>query len=292
MIPIRKLAELPAGQRRRKLALLLAAAERELTGNLPAGPGSEASYLEALAKLVCEDPKVEPSVVTELRRLTLHTAANSHGAAETLRLCNAARHGILAAIGTFPAEWDLIHPASAPIRMPSAASASGLEEGSPVPATPRTALFPDIAVYAEDIRSPFNLGSIFRTAEAYGAGRVIVSPLCVGPEHPRAMRSAMGCVELLSWERRSLEELEEGLPVFALETGGTPIDEFDFPSRGVVIVGSEELGVSPEALARADYGRVSIPMYGSKASLNVGVAFGVLMQAWTAYLRCSASKPF
>lgn len=278
MIPIRKLAELPSGQRRRKLALLLAAAERELTGNLPAGPGSEPPYVAALADLVCEDPKVGAQAVAELRRLGAGLNLPGGNLPEgVLRLCNAARHGILAAIGTFPAEWDLIHPASA-------ASAS--------PAALRTAAFPGIAVYAEDIRSPFNLGSIFRTAEAYGAGRVMLSPLCVGPDHPRAVRSAMGCVEILPWERRSLDSLDRGVPVFALETGGTPIDEFDFPPRGVVIVGSEELGVSPEALARADYGRVSIPMYGSKASLNVGVAFGVLMQAWTAYLRCSASNPF
>ena len=70
------------------------------------------------------------------------------------------------------------------------------------------------------------------------------------------------------------------MPVFVLETGGTAIDEFDFPQQGIVIIGSEELGVSPEALNRATYGRVTIPMKGMKASLNVGVAFGILMQAW------------
>ncbi|MBR7078947.1 MAG: TrmH family RNA methyltransferase, partial [Treponema sp.] len=69
-------------------------------------------------------------------------------------------------------------------------------------------------------------------------------------------------------------------PVFVLETGGTPIQEFDFPKKGIVIIGSEELGVSPEALNRATHGTVSIPMTGLKASLNVGVAFGILMQAW------------
>jgi TrmH family RNA methyltransferase len=58
-----------------------------------------------------------------------------------------------------------------------------------------------------------------------------------------------------------------------------------------VILGSEELGVSPEGLERARAGRVSIPMRGIKASINVGVAFGILMQAWTSYLDCSLSKP-
>jgi TrmH family RNA methyltransferase len=70
--------------------------------------------------------------------------------------------------------------------------------------------------------------------------------------------------------------------VFALEIGGTPIDSFDFPPSGVVLVGSEELGLSPEALQLADRqcGRVSIPLGGAKRSLNVSVAFGILMHAW------------
>jgi TrmH family RNA methyltransferase len=71
-------------------------------------------------------------------------------------------------------------------------------------------------------------------------------------------------------------------PVFALETGGTPLRDFAFPQTGVMIVGSEELGISPEALTLADVslGRVSIPCYGAKASLNVSAAFAIAMQAW------------
>ena len=99
--------------------------------------------------------------------------------------------------------------------------------------------------------------------------------------HPRAIRSGMGCIEVMPWERVPLEELPEDVPVFALETGGTAINEFDFPKEGIVIIGSEELGISPQALERAKYGCVTIPMKGIKASLNVGVAFGILMQEWT-----------
>ena len=71
-------------------------------------------------------------------------------------------------------------------------------------------------------------------------------------------------------------------PFFALETGGTPLENFSFPTRGILIAGSEELGVSPGALAAADasLGRVSITCYGAKGSLNVSVAFGIVMQAW------------
>ena len=90
----------------------------------------------------------------------------------------------------------------------------------------------------------------------------------------------MGCVQTMSWQRASLDELPQGQNIFVLETGGTPIDEFEFPKSGICIIGSEELGASPQALAKATYGRVTIPMKGLKASLNVGVAFGILMQKW------------
>ena len=113
-----------------------------------------------------------------------------------------------------------------------------------------------------------------------GAQGVFLSPGCCDPAHPRAVRSGMGCIEVMEWRRLALEELPSDLPVFVLETGGTPLKDFVFPRQGIVIIGSEELGVSPAALERATYGRVTIPMKGMKASLNVGVAFGILMQAW------------
>jgi TrmH family RNA methyltransferase len=52
-----------------------------------------------------------------------------------------------------------------------------------------------------------------------------------------------------------------------------------------MLVGCEELGLSPEALRLARAGRVSVPMAGAKRSLNVAVAFGIVMQAWFASLR-------
>jgi TrmH family RNA methyltransferase len=118
-----------------------------------------------------------------------------------------------------------------------------------------------------------------------GAEKVLISPMCIDPNHPKALRSGMGCIETIGFERKSIPELEEfarenELPIFVLETGGSDIEEFEFPQRGICIIGSEELGVSPQALNAASYGRVSIPMKGLKASLNVGVAYGILMQAW------------
>ena len=267
MIEPGKLFQLEGGQKRRKLALTFGALERDIQGIAEKGTEysfkslPRAEYIKQVVKVLLKDPKLEQTSADELKRLI------SQDPIDELRVCNYARNELLALIGTFPAEWDLIiAPHSSPVN----------EEGI----VKEREFFPGIAVYAEDIRSPFNLGSIFRSAEAMGAEKVYISPFCTDPEQSRAIRSGMGCIETLDYNRCSLNELPKDLPIFALETGGTDINEFKFPKEGICIIGSEELGVSPEALNIATYGRVSIPMKGLKASLNVGVAFGILMQKW------------
>lgn len=270
MITPDKLFQLEKGQRRRKLALTFGALERDIAGI--AEKGNEYSfksmtrqeYTKRIAKILLTDPALPEETAREIQ--TVMEAEPF----DELRLCNIARHALLAIIGTFPAEWDLI----------IAPHQKCYENVEGAQSVQQRDYYPGLYVYAEDIRSPFNLGSIFRTAEALGAEKVFLSPMCVDPEHPRAIRSGMGCIEAIGYERRPLSDLPPDLPVFLLETGGTPLEEFQFPKNGIVIIGSEELGVSPEAVKRATYGCVTIPMKGIKASLNVGVAFGILMQAW------------
>lgn len=273
MIEPGKLNTLEPGQKRRKLALTFGALERDIIGipekgneynfkNVP-----RADYVKRLVRIVINDPEI-----SEEARAQLEDALATEPFDEK-RACNLARNNLLSILGTFPAEWDFI---IAP--HPNLSDVTGVVQ--------KRDFFPGVFVYAEDIRSPFNIGSIFRTAEAMGAEKVFISPLCVDPNHPKAIRSGMGCIETLGFEKKSLDELEQfskenDIPIFVLETGGTPIEEFSFPTKGICIIGSEELGVSPAALEKATYGRVTIPMTGLKASLNVGVAYGILMQKWT-----------
>lgn len=267
MIEPTKLQELSGGQKRRKLALTFGALERDIAGI--AEKGTEYSfknmpretYTKKIAEVLLKDDKLPPEAAEEIRSLMGSVPFDE------LRLCNVCRNQLLKIIGTFPAEWDLV----------IAPHATPIDENGIVKTR---SFYPGIAVYAEDIRSPFNIGSIFRTAEGMGAEKVIISPLCVDPEQPRAVRSGMGCIETMGYERIPIENLPDDIPIFALETGGTPIEDFVFPEKGICIIGSEELGVSPQALKKATYGRVTIPMIGLKASLNVGVAFGILMQKW------------
>lgn len=271
MIEPSKLFQLSGGQKRRKLALTFGALERDIAGIPEKGMEysfkqmSRAEYTKTITKILLQDPKLPLGAAEEINQLL-----NAEPFDE-LRLCNCARNHLLAIIGTFPAEWDLV----------IAPHANPYDENGVIK---EREFFPGMCVYAEDIRSPFNIGSIFRTAEGMGAEKVIISPFCVDPNQSRAIRSGMGCIETMGWEQIPVEELPDDIPIFALETGGTDIEEFVFPEKGICIIGSEELGVSPQALNKATYGRVSIPMKGLKASLNVGVAFGILMQKWVEYI--------
>jgi TrmH family RNA methyltransferase len=271
MIEPSKLFQLSGGQKRRKLALTFGALERDIAGIPEKGMEysfkqmSRVEYTKTITKILLQDPKLPLGAAEEINQLL-----NAEPFDE-LRLCNCARNHLLAIIGTFPAEWDLV----------IAPHANPYDENGVIK---EREFFPGMCVYAEDIRSPFNIGSIFRTAEGMGAEKVIISPFCVDPNQSRAIRSGMGCIETMGWEQIPVEELPDDIPIFALETGGTDIEEFVFPEKGICIIGSEELGVSPQALSKATYGRVSIPMKGLKASLNVGVAFGILMQKWVEYI--------
>lgn len=270
MIEAGKLFQLEGGQKRRKLALTYGSLERDILGIAEKGteysftqmPRSE--YLIKITEILLRDPKLSPQAADEIKKIMQSEPLDE------LRLCNVARNHLLTIIGTFPAEWDLVIAPHA--------------QNTDNQTVTKRDFYPGVCVYAEDIRSPFNCGSIFRTAEGMGAEKVYISPFCVDPDHPRAIRSGMGCIETMGYQRVSLDELPKDVPVFALETGGTDINEFKFPKEGICIIGSEELGVSPEALKKATYGTVTIPMKGLKASLNVGVAFGILMEKWVEYL--------
>jgi TrmH family RNA methyltransferase len=271
MIPLDKLGKLPRSQRLRKIAKIFGEIEYRLSRGEKA-----ATDCLAAAELLLEDAAFPPPARTALDAAAgaLRAAATT---AELIRPLNSIRHIILAETGRFPADWDFID-----------------HRGRPDPR--RRTSFAGMEAYLEDIRSPFNVGALFRSAESFGVEKLWLSPLCADPRHPRAVRSAMGCVQLVPWERLAADPFPAGTaerptavfpgPCFALETGGVPLGDFPFPRRALILVGSEELGLSPGALAAAEasLGRVSIPSRGAKGSLNVSVAFGIVMQAWAAAL--------
>lgn len=273
MIPLNKLVKLSPKHRMRKAALVLEDLERQLISeerNIDmAGLSRWASGLGSLFALETEAPE---RVRRAAQDLGLAAEAGDRAPpaelpARLTRAIDALRHALLAASGQAPADWDLIDPRTG---KPDAGSRRVLS---------------GTCAYLDELRSPFNVGSIFRTADAFGLEELLLSPFCADPLHPRAQRSAMGAVELLPWRRERLDRISKEIPIFALELDGQDLDSFAFPPRGIVVLGSEELGISLEARELCSYGAVSIPMSGAKGSLNVAVAFGVLMHAWARSIR-------
>jgi len=259
MIPLAKLAKLSPNHRLRKAALVLGEVERSLMAS-DSGDAADSlkRYARGMAALLDGASADGPVALRKARAL--------YDAPEDafLRALDALRHELLSLTGQAPADWDLLDPAT----------------GRPDPLCRRVQ--EGTKVYLEDLRSPFNVGTIFRTAEAFGIEEILLSPACADPRHPRAERSAMGAVDLVSWRRidpAELKEISEG-NLFALELGGIPLHDFTFPRKGIIVIGSEELGVSPEAKGLCSGRIVSIPMYGVKASLNAAVAFGIAAHAW------------
>lgn len=150
----------------------------------------------------------------------------------------------------------------------------------------------EIVVVLPDIRSTHNVGSIFRTADAAGVKKVYlcgITPQPVdqfGRKRPDIAKVALGAEEYIPWEyAKSLVRLigklkKEGYTVCAVEQSpdSIPHTAFKAPKTAklALIMGEEVNGLSKDILARVDH-ILEIPMHGQKESLNVGVAFGVVV---------------
>ena len=270
MISIKKLRSLPRKTRLRKIVLLLQGEEQDLER----GREPHREYLDSLCTVLVHDEGCGRSVREAAGACQLLCASAESDSSAIRRQVNRIRHSLLQLLGAEPAEWDLL-----------------VADTERLDAAARTVL--PIQLYLEEIRSPFNVGAIFRSSEAFGVGSLLLSKHTASPLHPRAVKSARGAISIMPWRFAQLQEIRDQEGIFALELGGTSLEEFRFPERGIMLVGSEELGLSPEslALASAKAGRVSIPMSGAKRSLNVSVAVGIVLQAWHARLTGRRSEP-
>lgn len=144
-----------------------------------------------------------------------------------------------------------------------------------------------IIVALSNIRSLFNVGSIFRTADAFGIDSLILGGYTGYPPRKEITKTALGAERWVPWERvyhipRKLRALkEEGFTIIGLENNISPqtipLQQFIPPRLTVLVLGNEVRGLSPAVQKEIDT-FVAIPMVGKKESLNVAVAFGIA--AW------------
>jgi tRNA G18 (ribose-2'-O)-methylase SpoU len=145
-----------------------------------------------------------------------------------------------------------------------------------------------LLVVLERVADPDNIGSVFRSAEAFGADAVLLSPGCADPFYRKAIRTSSGAALFVPWAQAApwpsaLDRLREhGVTVAAMTPGDEAIDLGAFAGmagvrgRVAVLLGTEGRGLTPEALARADV-RLRIPMSGALDSLNIATAAGIAL---------------
>ena len=154
--------------------------------------------------------------------------------------------------------------------------------------------FPVIAVL-ENIRSAYNVGSVFRTADAFLLESIIITGYTARPPHKEIKKTALGAEESVDW--KSFETTkgaigflrEEGYTIFAVEQVDNSVFLEDlstvFTSKMAFIFGNEVSGVDAETIALCD-GCIEIPQFGMKHSLNISVAAGIVL--WEA-VKCTSS---
>lgn len=141
-----------------------------------------------------------------------------------------------------------------------------------------------VTVLLDNLRSAFNVGSFFRTADAASIQRLVLTGITSAPPHKGVLKTALGAEATVPWEhvedpRDAAARLRDrGYEIAAIETGVHSVDLFDWrPQFPVcVIFGNELEGVKPELLSVCDT-FVRLPMLGLKHSLNVATAGGIVM---------------
>ena len=154
--------------------------------------------------------------------------------------------------------------------------------------TPREAL-PAIArnpihVVLDNLRSAFNVGSIFRTADAGAVTHMHLCGMTSYPPNRKLEKTALGALDYVPWTHRAdtreaiFELRSEGIACVAIEAveGAELHTTFPWPRPVAIVFGNEVTGIAPDILSLCD-ATVRIPMRGYKNTINVATAFGVVM---------------
>jgi 23S rRNA (guanosine2251-2'-O)-methyltransferase len=141
-----------------------------------------------------------------------------------------------------------------------------------------------IHIVLDNLRSAFNVGSIFRLADAVRAAEVIPCGYTAYPPHHKLEQTSLGTTDSVPWRRfdettSALADLKaKGIQIVGVETarGASPYHRFEYSFPAALVLGNEALGVSETALKMCD-AVVEIPVFGYKNSINVATAAAVVL---------------
>jgi tRNA G18 (ribose-2'-O)-methylase SpoU len=138
-------------------------------------------------------------------------------------------------------------------------------------------------IILDNLRSAFNVGSIFRLCDAMRVSGLFLCGYTASPPHAKLEKTSLGTIDYVPWKKfeSTIDAVRylkgQDIPVWAAETtsGSVPYNAARYPSPLGIIFGNEALGVSREALDLCD-GLVEIPLYGFKNSINVAASCAVI----------------
>jgi len=150
-----------------------------------------------------------------------------------------------------------------------------------------------LALLLDGVQTPYNVGSILRTAAAYRVDHLWLVPPTESPDHPKTQKTALGSQRFLTWtDDLDVQEAADAVAAdgylmvgVELAEGARPLHELDLTGDVCLAVGHEDRGLSKACLARcAQVGY--LPQLGSIGSLNVAVAASIAMyevrrRSWT-----------
>lgn len=142
-----------------------------------------------------------------------------------------------------------------------------------------------IIVILDDVRSMHNVGSAFRTCDAFAIEELYLCGYTPAPPHRDIHKTALGATETVKWQNfvTTLEAIaharQQGYKILAVEQAHDSImlHEYDRAGEKIALVfGNEVTGVSDEAMPETD-GCIEIPQWGAKHSLNISVSLGIVL---------------
>jgi tRNA G18 (ribose-2'-O)-methylase SpoU len=143
-----------------------------------------------------------------------------------------------------------------------------------------------LVVVLDEVRSLHNIGSVFRTSDAFLVNCIYLCGITATPPHPEMHKTALGAEDTVNWiyKKHTLEAVEElhneGYTILAIEQveGSTMLGDLvlDKNKKYAIVMGNEVKGVQQEVVNACD-GCIEIPQYGTKHSLNVSVTTGIVL---------------
>lgn len=142
-----------------------------------------------------------------------------------------------------------------------------------------------LIIILDNVRSLNNVGSVFRTADAFLVEAIYLCGITGTPPHNDIRKTALGADETVAWQHFAhtadavAAAQAKGYAIYAIEQaeGATMLNEFDVPTNGLALVfGNEVEGVAQDVINLAD-GCIEIPQQGSKHSLNIAVSVGIVV---------------